>query len=89
MFVAVEIASGRMVATVRVFRRTLRVNGETIAVGGIGEVSTLPAFRPRPPRPLLAPRARRARGLLGRQAAKLFISELPSVDWSSWTGCVG
>ena len=47
ILVAVERASGRMVATVRVFSRALRIGGDTVPVGGIGEVSTLPAFRRR------------------------------------------
>ena len=35
--------SGRMVATVRIFRRTIRVaGGKHTTVGGLGEVSTLP-----------------------------------------------
>ena len=46
VLVAVERASGRMVATVRVFARLLQAGGAAPReVGGIGEVSTLPAFR--------------------------------------------
>ena len=61
VLVAVERASGRMVSTVRIFRRELRIaSGEVVAVGGLGEVSTLPAFRKRGPssRPASTHRAR-------------------------------
>ena len=48
ILVAVERGCGRMVATVRIFRRTIRVaGGKHTTVGGLGEVSTLPQFRGR------------------------------------------
>jgi len=48
IFVAVDDATGQFVATVRVFRRTLRTRANgAVAVGGFGEVSTLPAYRRR------------------------------------------
>ena len=48
VLVAVERQSGNLVATVRVFRRTIRLaGGKQVTVGGLGEVSTLAAYRGR------------------------------------------
>eukprot|EP01043_Picozoa_sp_COSAG02_P010269 COSAG02_NODE_358_length_23882_cov_25.508683_9_plen_323_part_00 len=48
VLVAVERRSGRFVATVRIFRRTIRLaDGKQVTVGGLGEVSTLDAYRSR------------------------------------------
>jgi hypothetical protein len=48
VLVAVERRSNKMVATVRIFRRTIRLaGGKQITVGGLGEVSTLTAYRGR------------------------------------------
>ncbi len=48
VLVAVERQSGNMVATVRVFRRTIRLaSGKQVTVGGLGEVSTIAAYRGR------------------------------------------
>ena len=43
-----ERKSDRFVATVRIFRRTIRLaDGKRVTVGGLGEVSTLEAYRGR------------------------------------------
>jgi GNAT superfamily N-acetyltransferase len=44
-FVAVD--QGRIVSTFQVFRKSLRINGAVVDVGGVGNVFTLPEYRER------------------------------------------
>jgi len=43
--IRVAVENGKFTSTVRVFIRQMYLNGEKVAVGGIGEVSTLPEYR--------------------------------------------
>jgi predicted N-acetyltransferase YhbS len=68
VLVAVERRSGRLVATVRVFRRTIYLRGRAVVMGGLGEVSCLPCYRRRG---LASALLRRALQLLAEEGVRV------------------
>lgn len=81
-FVATD--DGRMVSTLQVFRKTVRVDGAALAVGGVGNVYTDPAYRAAGLASALLERAIAAMQEHGFDVSLLFASRLDFYARLGW-----
>jgi GNAT superfamily N-acetyltransferase len=81
-FVAVD--GGRIVSTLQVFRKRVHVDGATLAVGGVGNVYTDPAYRTAGLATALLERALAAMAAQGFDASLLFASQLDFYARLGW-----
>lgn len=81
-FVAVD--AGRFVSTLQVFRKTMQVDGATVAVGGVGNVYTAPSCRSAGLASVLLEHAIAAMQRHGVDASLLFASRLDFYARFGW-----
>jgi predicted N-acetyltransferase YhbS len=81
-FVAVD--QGRIVSTFQVFRKSLRLNGVSVEVGGVGNVFTLPEYREHGLAGELLTRGVRAMEAHGFDLSLLFATRLPFYGRLGW-----
>jgi GNAT superfamily N-acetyltransferase len=81
-FVATD--AGRFVSTLQIFRKTVRVDGAELAVGGVGNVYTDPAYRNTGTASALLERAVSAMHAHGFHASLLFASRLDFYGRLGW-----
>ena len=75
---------GRIVSTLQVFRKVVRIDGATLAVGGVGNVYTAPAYRQAGVASALLERALAAMEQQGFDVSLLFASRLDFYARFGW-----